>query len=114
MAEQTKKPDLPEQMERLSRAVEKSNSFGRAFLIGIIRSFGTVFGVIIITAIAFAFIWRVARTVKLEDVIPMKIENVMQLFGIKIPGQELMMQGILEEQGLENILEQYGGELKKR
>lgn len=104
--EETKKPQLPEQLSRLSEAVEKSNSFLRSFFMGIVRGIGMALGATIIAAVALTVLWRVVHTLNLEELV--------QGFGVEIPNQESIIQGMMEEgkmdeQQMRELYEQYSG-----
>ncbi len=60
------KDKLSQDIERLARAVEKSNSFWHSLWIGIGRGLGIIIGATLVGVIVVTFIWRAIRTVHLD------------------------------------------------
>ncbi|MBI4135142.1 hypothetical protein HY477_00175 [Candidatus Uhrbacteria bacterium] len=58
---------LNEQMLRLTRAIEKANSFWRAFLLGVVRGLGVAIGATIIAAAVVALLVRGLKTLHLDQ-----------------------------------------------
>ncbi len=58
---------LNEQMLRLTRAIEKSNSLRRAVLVGIVRGFGFAIGATLIAAAVVALLVRGLKTLHLDQ-----------------------------------------------
>lgn len=77
MAEGSPQEQLAVQMAKLTREMERRNSFWRAFALGIMRGIGMVIGATIIAAIALTFFWKFVQGIG--------IESVLQSLGIKVP-----------------------------
>ena len=57
---------LSQDLERLARAVEKSNSFWHSLFVGIGRGLGILIGATLVGAVVVTLIWRAMRTVHLD------------------------------------------------
>lgn len=67
MADTTTQEQLSQEMARLTRAVQKSNSFGRTFFLGMVRGLGATIGAMLVAAILVGLAWRAASTLKLDQ-----------------------------------------------
>lgn len=77
MAEGSPQEQLAEQMAKLTRVMERRNSFWRALFLGIVRGVGMVVGATIIAAIALTMFWKFVQGIG--------IESVLQSLGIEVP-----------------------------
>ena len=82
---------LAEEIAKLSKAIEKSNSFWRALIQGIVRSVGMVLGATIITALVFALLWKTVQTMQLDKLIPSLIPS-MGGSNSQLPSQDFIQQ----------------------
>ncbi|MBI2551708.1 hypothetical protein HYW17_00195 [Candidatus Uhrbacteria bacterium] len=57
---------LAQDLERLARAMEKSNSFWHSVLVGIGRGLGILIGATLVGAVVVTLAWRAMRTVHLD------------------------------------------------
>lgn len=89
---------LSEQLSRLSKAVEKSNSFRRAFLMGIARSVGAMFGAIIIAAIIVAIVGKLAQNAGIFDLI--------KSFSGGLSGNGASVQNLMQDKSIQNIMQE--------
>lgn len=65
--ENTQQDKLTQEIEQLTRTLQKSNSFWRAFLLGIVRGLGVAIGATIIAALAIAILVKVFKGLNLDQ-----------------------------------------------
>lgn len=71
-------PDrLAQQMEKLTREMEKRNSFWRALVRGMVRGIGMMIGATVLSVLALTILWRVARGIRIDD--------LAQKLGVPVP-----------------------------
>ena len=88
---------MAQQMEKLTREMERRNSFWRALGLGIVRGIGMVIGATVLAAAALAILWRIVQGIGLED--------LAGKFGLEIPSvpADSISPEILERFGREGI-----------
>lgn len=67
MTESISLDQLTQEIAKLTKAVQKSNSWVRGFFMGMVRGLGAALGATLLAAILITLLWRVARTINLEQ-----------------------------------------------
>lgn len=65
--ENTQQDKLTQQISELTQTLQKSNSFWRAFLLGIVRGLGVAIGATIVAALVIAILVKVFKSLNLDQ-----------------------------------------------